>query len=219
MKIKILLVMLVLGMASATVQADIIAEYAFTRGSAVSMDADTGTTASNYGFITTTGTYPDGISSQNGDKYTRASNTSNTLAAAITAGKYDYFTITHDSGTVEFETFTYDYTFYLGYQTFTSYVLVDADNDGFEVSDSLGSYSITGATDAYITEAVSINISSLADFTSGSITFRIYYTDASAGTGRMHRVDNVKVSATVPEPATIAILGLGMIAALRTRKH
>ena len=131
-----------------------------------------------------------------------------TLADSISGGDYDSITITHDSGgALEWDSFDYKYTFFNPYVNGVLYsiLLVDQDNDGWETTDEVGRTVITGTQEGgtHVANGV-IDIAGLADFSSGSVEFRLYYVDTSGSATRYHRVDDITVNA-IPEPAAIGL--------------
>ena len=203
-KINVIASIVLAGMVSA-VQAEVIAQYDFTEASAVSSDSHAGTTAGDYS--------PNvgAISSGNEDKYTATLDVAGNLTDSIAGGDYDSITITHNSGgALEWGTFDYKYTFYNPYVNGIIYslLLVDQDNDGWETTDEVGRTFITGTQDGGTQVANgSIDISSLDDFSSGSVEFRLYYVDTSGSAARYHRVDDLTVNA-IPEPATLGLFAI-----------
>lgn len=162
-----------------------------------SVDTDTNTTANTYSNI-----IGGKISSSTQTKLTSGADTegsANTLAAAIAANDYDSFTIDLLNGvSVTPRTLTYDYMAAHLYETITSYILFDADGDGFDTGDVLGSTTLTGPQESeQIKLDNQVDLSSLGRLEVSSLEFRIYYSDNSTSGGRYHKVDNIVVSADI----------------------
>lgn len=110
-----------------------------------------------------------------------------------------------------------------GELSFTLY-WVNADIAGFDfLTVSLGGTEVYARdlgddepTDLYGPEVVSVDVSGLLDGSAKDLVFQVT-TDGSAGSSAF--IDNVSLQAeVVPEPATLAVLGLGLAAMRRRRK-
>ena len=197
--------------ALASSDAAILANYNFT-GATASVDADANSTATSF-----TSNYPsDSGLSGAGNYFVRVQVT----PAVATTTNYFTFTVTAASG------FTLNLTD-LALKT----ALVDPSNpsgttfvrssvDGY--ASDLGSYTQTGTSGSTFTDR-SIDLSGAAYQNLSTITFRIYHydnTDSTSSTGLVHRIDDVVLNGSaVPEPASIALLGLGGLSLLVRRRR
>lgn len=204
---SILVTIAVTCLAAATLNAATLARYQFNATNDwSSVDTELKTTANTY-----TNEVGGSISAATFTKLTPASivnGSANTLAAALASDDYDSFTITVPNGvSVTPETFTYDYMASSIYETFTSYILFDADEDGFDTGDLLGSTSLTGTMGSNQESLDNqIDLSSLGSLGNTTLEFRIYYSDNSISGTRYHKIDNIMVNAG-GVPTTLAEYG------------
>lgn len=132
-----------------------------------------------------------------------------TIAEAISEDVYIEFTITPDSGfEIDYSTVTVDVQKEAGGAFFYSWLLVDGDSNGWDTGDELAGDSFD-TIGSYVT--MSMDASSLADITTAT-TFRLYLGSDGTGAANGINVDNIVVNGTVvPEPASLALVGLGAL--------
>ena len=160
--------------------------------------------------------------------------TADTLANAITANDYAGFVLTNNSGQdAELETMTFDWWFNSPNASGTQYYRVHglSDVNGFIDGQEFGTRELgEGSTPGVSFNAhdsaaealnVSFDISSLGTLADGeAIEFRVYLVDNRSGTFSPDQlIDNITINGTlVPEPGSLALLGLGTLLVARRRR-
>jgi len=215
---------------STEASADVLTSYDFVGGSAAQ------TSGVLTGSNVTTGTGPTIVAAGTGYAKESTSPTTASLALAIPAEDYIEFTVSTSSvQTATLTTFTFDWWLNspnaTGTQSYSVYALSDV--NGFVDGQQFGSKTLgEGGTpgvgfNAHDAEGkalgLSFNIAALGPLTTNdSITFRIYFVDNRTGVSSpFHAVDNVTVNGTVtevPEPGSLALLGLGGLMVARRRR-
>jgi len=182
--------------------------YEFSGGSpAVTTSTDTLATDVTAGAFSD-GSGSVGISSSSDTIFTRAGATGtsatdgDTLAEAIASDSYFSFTLTADGSDLPLDSLSLDYWVTSPSTTFDYSVYVLSNLAGFTDGNQhgvatlpAGSIPSNAATQQYF----EIDISSLGTLLNGnSVEFRLYFVDNTADTNRIHRVDNVTISAPAP---------------------
>lgn len=150
-----------------------------------------------------------------------------TVQDALTAAQYMHLTVTPLAGqSFTLSSLSFDIFAATGTTTSFRQIYVFSDKTGFADGDEL----LTGSTNpSYTTpfslipfntvtvgQNFSIDLSGFAAV-NDSVTFRIYFQTPNAAQGIA--LDNLTVSgAVVPEPSALAVLGLGVIALLTTKR-
>jgi hypothetical protein len=140
-------------------------------------------------------------------------------AAAVTANDYFTFTITPTAGIAfNVSSLSFDYANYSSSTFPVENFFVRSSADGF--ANNLAAAVTASAASAGTFSTATINLSgnsSLQNVTS-TLEFRLYVYDSTSTSGRGALVDNIVVNGTtaaVPEPATTALLGMGVLIAAR----
>jgi hypothetical protein len=196
--------------------AAIVARYEFTSGSLASSDTDTSTASSfsnGNGITTSTALNDETVGS---DK----------TGSSLTSNDYFEFTITPAVNTpMDYVSLAFD-------AGFGGTAVQTSSTASFDVRSSLDVYAATIGTvqtetyqkvtsdDQLPLHAHSINLSATQyQNVTQPITFRIYLYDTTSDPLRKLRLDNVAVTAEVPEPATATLVGVGTVAIAGLRRR
>ena len=147
-----------------------------------------------------------------------------TLAEAIANEAYATFTVTNTTATAyDLTNLTFD-IFFDPYDTVTTTsVFVMTDLSGFTDGDELGGVTYApgaGPGPSDTPDTITVDFSSLGNLSAGaSFESRLYFVDDADTADKIFRVDNVTVNGdVVPEPGSLALLGLGGLCVLRRRR-
>jgi len=209
--------------------AAVLAEYAFTGGSASATNADANVTANDF----TVGAGISGLAGFSGTSnsaFARTTGTTgSTLSFATAFANDDFFSVIIGANSgyyMDLDSFTFDY----GYTSTVDqsgdlryYVTTSVDNHAaFLNFDTVTSVSINNPTPTYPLSN-NTDLSAFNYVWDGSdIEFRIYLSDQYNLGDVIHRIDNVILNGTisvVPEPSSVALLGLGGLALMLRRKR
>ena len=144
------------------------------------------------------------------------------LADAITNANYATITVTAGANDIALESFEFNYWFTSGFGGGDFRTYVTSDIAGFTDGNEHGFGQVldNSRPNAGAQVLEQIDISSLGTLGSGnSVEFRIYFTDNSTASNRIHRVDDVAVIGTIiPEPSTALLGGLAFLGLLRRHR-
>jgi hypothetical protein len=216
---------------SVTVQANLIASYGFN-DVATSFDTETNTTANSFTVGAGVTSFGYSATRQEGVKSAYFYNSkfySANKADAVTASDYVTFTIDVNSG--KSVSFT-NLSFY-SLRNFTTGVgapdqfAIRTSQDNYAADVSAGTMAITAQATNYVFSLNTLALSGVSNLQSvtNSTQFRIYMWVSSGSidvvANRTLYLDNLTVEGTVttiPEPATIGMLGLGALVTLMVRR-
>ncbi len=238
MKNKFLVPALVAAMALSS-QAAVIANYDFAGSSLASSDSELNTTASALSdYSTDNDGAANPATSRNilGSVSASVGNPSpgiagtfqhfggggtpvGSLAEALSENIYIGFTIAPTGGaTIDFTNFTIDVQKVAGGAAFYGWLLVDQNNNGWDIGDQIGAEDSFTQIGAW--ETMSFDASSLTGVSTAT-SFRIYLGSDGTGASNGINVDNLVMNGTVtpvPEPRAALLGGLGLLALLRRRR-
>lgn len=205
-------------------QADVLASYAFTGFNPASGDTHAESVASN---VAVGPGVNAPIISAGGNEFVGASGdtTAGSEADSLTEGDYISFTVTPSVGyQLNLTNLTFNASTSWGGSTPATWnVALYSSVGGFTSSAQLHHYGEPdGSTgNAWVPQNVDLSSAAFQGLT-GTIEFRIYFWDGAGGSTSNVRVDDIVLNGAaelVPEPASVALLGLGGAAALIRRRR
>ncbi len=214
MMMAILAVLVLGGLANA----DELARYEFTGGSAASTDVDPDSTA---GAMTVGAGLGGGFSGGSACTFAPRGNTTTAEATAVSGNDYFEFTVTPGGGKTLYLTSLqikqYATTTEAGSDRWTSYLFVRSNVDSYAsnaggTTSTRGSLYYSGTPPLPASTDVTIDLSDAAfQGLTGAITFRIYLYHAvtTAGTADYHRLDDVVLNGTYTPASTPGTLIYG----------
>lgn len=140
--------------------------------------------------------------------------TDNTLADAIADGDYAGFSVTFPAGqTWDLTSLTYQAARGGPSTPRTIYALSSL--GGFAAANVIETNAVTSTRATLSSYTVELTAPLYQDLTDQTVEFRLYY--STPGTGSSIEIDNVVLNGTVPEPGSLALLGVGALGLLRRR--
>jgi len=196
--------------------------YDFAGGSAaaVTVGGDATGSDASWGAFDNGTSGKTGFSGSSNTAYARADATGgtdktkgDTLAEAITNKAYLSMTITAGASDITLTDIAWSYkgTNVTAAKEFTTYLLTES--KGFTAADAVGSLMLTSDAEAIANEYPGVKI-----LAGQSEEIRFYLSDKDNNNNNIHRLDKIVITATVPEPSSAALLGLGGLALMLRRR-
>lgn len=205
-----------LGTMTSSASADVVvAEYNFDSGSAVSVDADTFTSAGSY--VATVPATGSGISSSSSNAYFFPNATGANLTEAISGDDYHAFALDLETSgaVVSLQSLDFKQEFWNTNTTlsFSVSVFIGTSADDFdEASDSLVDFTILGSDytngqNAVVARTVALSGIPELQGLSSDLEVRFYFYDDSGASDRTHRLDDITLNASsvIPEASSFAL--------------
>lgn len=148
------------------------------------------------------------------------------LQTAIDDGDFFSFTIEHTGTDFSISQITFDYivtasgtTTQFGAHLFSD-VTGDTDAADELVSTTPGAIPVTTSSNG-VTTSLTFLLSGETDLQNRTddVTFSIFLRDNQSNNGQIHSLDNIVVTGDVPEPGSLALLGLGGACLIRRRRR
>lgn len=203
------LVALICSIASPS-RAQVVAQYDFSGGDPNSIDIDATTSADPFMLGPfSNGSSSPGFSSSSGTAFVRTNATgggssNNTLADAISGDDYFSFTLDTLGNSKDLTSLTFDHLISSATASVSFDVSVMSSITGFtDPNDALASFNFSGVSGSVGPENRLVDLASFGTTFEGltsTVEFRFYFYDNSTSNSRIHRIDNVILTAGIPQP-------------------